>query len=330
MRKMKRIILIGYFFVALTAKSQQIPQYSQFQRNQFMANPAAAGIYDFIDVTLAGRWQWLGVEDAPRSSYLAFSVPLNFKPRYYNPGIRTSAGQVENPKIQTGKLKHTVGGQIIADQYGAFRKLSFLGTYALHIPMNKDYNLSFGLNAGLSNNSFLADKAQVLNLIDPSLTYTDNTYTNFIANQSNKYIMDLSAGLYLYGKGFYLGISSQQLTRDFVEFGQGTANFNPQMHYNIMTGYRFKVNEDFTLTPNVMAKYMAPAPLSLDFNLQAEYKEWIWGGIGYRHTDAVIGMFGLNISNRFKLGYSFDFSISKFQNFSSGGHELVLGLMLGR
>jgi hypothetical protein len=38
----------------------------------------------------------------------------------------------------------------------------------------------------------------------------------------------------------------------------------------------------------------------------------------------------LNISNRFKLGYSFDFSISKFKNYSSGGHELVLGLMLGR
>lgn len=97
-----------------------------------------------------------------------------------------------------------------------------------------------------------------------------------------------------------------------------------------MSGYQIRINEDFTLTPNVMAKYMAPAPVSLDFNLQAEYKEWIWGGLGYRHTDAIIGMFGLNIYNRFKLGYSFDFSISKFKNFSSGGHELVLGVLLGR
>jgi type IX secretion system PorP/SprF family membrane protein len=327
---MNKILFLLLITRAFSSFSQQIPQYSQFHRNQFMANPAAAGIYDFIDVTLAGRWQWLGVEDAPRSSYLAFSVPLNFKPRYYNPGIRTSAGKVENPKINTGRLKHTVGGQIIADHYGAFRKLSFLGTYALHIPMNKNYNLSFGLKAGLSNNAFLADKAQVLNLIDPSLNYTDNTYTNFIANQSNKYIMDLSAGLYFYGQGFYFGVSSQQLTRDFVEFGTGTANFIPQMHYNVMSGYQIRINEDFTLTPNVMAKYMAPAPVSLDFNIQAEYKEWIWGGLGYRHTDAIIGMFGLNINNRFKLGYSFDFSISKFKNFSSGGHELVLGVLLGR
>jgi type IX secretion system PorP/SprF family membrane protein len=327
---MKKIVFFSFVVITFFTSAQQIPQYSQFHRNQFMANPAAAGIYDFIDVTLAGRWQWLGVEDAPRTSYLALSVPLSFKPKYYNPGIRTSAGQLENPKINTGKLKHTVGGQMIADQYGAFRKLSFLGTYALHIPMNQNYNLSFGVKAGLSNNAFLADKAQVLNLVDPSLTYTDNTYTNFVANQSNKYIMDLSAGLYFYGKGFYLGVSSQQLTRDFVEFGQGTANFNPQMHYNIMTGYKIKLNEELSLTPNLMAKYMAPAPVSIDFNMQVEYKEWLWGGLGYRHTDAVVGMFGLNISNRFKLGYSFDFSISKFKNYSSGGHELVLGLMLGR
>jgi type IX secretion system PorP/SprF family membrane protein len=295
-----------------------------------MANPAAAGIYDFADLTIAGRWQWLGVQDAPRTSYFGFSVPLSFKPKYYNPGIRTSKGPIENPKISTGQTKHVVGGQVIADQYGAFRKLSFLATYALHIPINKSFNLSFGLKGGLSNNAFLADKAQVLNLVDPSQAYTDNTYTNFVANQSNKFIMDLSAGFYFYGKGFYLGISSHQLTKNFVEFGQGTANFNPQMHYNIITGYKININENFTLTPNLMVKYMFPAPPSIDFVTQAEYKEWLWFGLGYRHTDAILGMFGLNISNRFKLGYSFDFSISKFKSYSSGGHELVLGLMLGR
>ena len=100
---MRKILSISFIALGFQLVAQQIPQYSQFHRNQFMANPAAAGIYDFIDVTLAGRWQWLGVEDAPRTSYLAFSVPLNFKPKYYNPGIRTRAGQLENPKINTGK-----------------------------------------------------------------------------------------------------------------------------------------------------------------------------------------------------------------------------------
>ena len=91
--------------------------------------------------------------DSPKTSYLAFSVPVRFKPKYYNPGIRTS-GPVQNPEIKTGKLKHTFGGQLLADQYGAFRKFSFSGTYALHVPMTKKINLSFGVKTGFSNNSF--------------------------------------------------------------------------------------------------------------------------------------------------------------------------------
>ena len=272
----------------------------------------------------------MGVADAPRTSYLAVSVPLNFKPKFYNPGIRTSGGTKSNPEIKTGKLKHTVGGQLLADQYGAFRKLSFSGTYALHLPLSKSMNLSFGLKLGLSSNNFLTDKAQVLNVVNTALNYSDPTYTNFLSNQSSKQILDIGSGLYLYGKGFFIGVSADQLTRDLVEFGSGTANFNPQIHYQVITGYKIKAGENWSITPSVLAKYMNPAPISIDANLQAEYNEWLWFGLGYRHTDAVIGMLGMNISERFKFGYSYDFSLSKFNNFTSGGHELTLGIMLGR
>jgi hypothetical protein len=92
-----------------------------------MINPAAAGVYDFVDLTLSGRWQWLGVQDAPRTSYFAFSVPVRFKPKFYNPGIRTSSGIVENPDIKTGKLKHTFGGQLWPINMEHSEKCLFLG-----------------------------------------------------------------------------------------------------------------------------------------------------------------------------------------------------------
>jgi type IX secretion system PorP/SprF family membrane protein len=191
--------------------------------------------------------------------------------------------------------------------------------------------LSFGVKAGLSNNSFLADQAQVLNIMAPDQNqYNDDTYTDFIKNQSNKYIMDVGAGLYLYSKNLFFGIAAEQLTRDMVEFGQGTANFDPQLHYSILGGYKIPINNKFTLTPGFLIKYMTPAPVSIDANIQLEYKNWLWMTLGYRHTDAVIAMVGMNISKRFKFGYSYDFSISRFNSYSSGGHELTLGLMIGR
>ena len=328
---MKNLTFIIILFATSIVLGQQTPQYSQYQRNQFMVNPAAAGVYDFVDITMSGRWQWLGVPDAPRTSYLAFSVPLKFEPKYYNPGIRTSSGIVENPEVKTGKLKHTVGGQLLADQYGAFRKMAISGTYALHIPMTKKLNLSFGIKAGLSNNTFFADQAQVLNIMAPNQNqYIDNTYDNFVQNQSNKYLMDMGAGLYMYSKKLFVGVAAEQLTRDLVQFGQGTANFNPQIHFNLIAGYKIPAGENLTVSPSILLKYMSPAPISIDGNIQFEYKEWLWLTMGYRHTDALVVMAGMNISERFKVGYSYDYSLSRFNEFSSGGHELTLGLMLGR
>lgn len=328
---MKRILVILSLVVSVNSFSQQIPQYSQYLRNQFMVNPAAAGVYDFVDVTMGGRWQWMGFGDEPRTAYLSVTSPVTRKPRpKYNPALRTSNGPVRNPEIKTGKFKHALGGQLIADQYGAFKKLQFSGTYALHLPITKKMNLSFGTRLGLSNNTFLKDKAQVLNVIDAGQGYTDQTYDGFIANQSSRYIMDLGVGLYLYSKKGFFGISADQLTKDLVEFGTGTANFNSQMHFNATAGMKFPLNENLTLTPAVLVKYMSPSPVSVEGSLQLEYKEWLWMGTSYRHKDAIVGMVGLNISDRFKFGYSYDFSLSRFNDFSGGGHEIVLGLMLGR
>lgn len=331
--KMKKILLIFSLVIVGNIFAQQIPQYSQYLRNQYMVNPAAAGVYDFTDITLSGRWQWVGFDNSPKTAYLSGSTILGKKKRVpYNPAFRVSQGPVRNPEIKTGKLKHAVGGQILADQYGAFRRMNFSGTYAVHLPVSKNYNLSFGTKIGLSNNTFLQDKAVVLNQQDPFSNYNggDAEYDAYIKNQSNKFIMDIGAGFYFYSNKMFVGVSADHLSKDFVEFGSGTANFNTQMHYNLTGGIKLPVNDNISLMPALLVKFMNPAPVSIEGSLQVEYKEWLWAGVSYRHTDAIVGMVGLNVSERFKFGYSYDFSLSRFNTVSTGSHEIVLGLMLGR
>ena len=329
---MKKIIILIAIGFAGNLFSQQIPQYSQYLRNQFMVNPGAAGVYDFTDITLSGRWQWLGFgnKTEPMTAYASFSTLLKnrVKPKY-NPAFRTSM-VVPNPPVSTGKLKHAVGGQLLVDQYGAFRRMNFAGTYAIHLPISEKYNVSFGTRLGLSNNTFLSDRAVVLNTIDPTLAYAggDAEYDAYTKNQGSKFIMDIGAGLYLYSDKLFFGVSADHLSKDMVEFGSGTANFNTQLHYTILAGYKIPVNEEFTLTPAVLIKNMRPAPFSVEGTLMAEYKEWMWFGLSYRHKDAVVGMFGMNLSEQWKIGYSYDYSISYMGKVSSGGHELVLGIML--
>lgn len=327
---MKKLIVFIGLSCTLGSFAQQMPQYSQYLRNQYMVNPAAAGVYDFVDITASGRWQWMGFGDEPRTAYLSICSPLTRNPKpKYNPALRISNGPVRNPEIKTGKIKHAVGGQLIADQYGAFKRMSVAGTYAIHLPVSKNFNLAFGTRIGLSNNTFLKDKAQVLNVVDATQGYSDPTYDGFIANSSSINMLGIDAGFYLYSRNSFFGVSADQLTKDMVSFGSGTANFNSQMHFKATAGVKFPLNQNLSLTPAILVKYMAPAPVSIEGSLQLEYKEWLWAGVSYRHTDAIIGMVGLNISKMFKFGYSYDFSLSRFNDFSGGGHEIVLGIMLG-
>jgi type IX secretion system PorP/SprF family membrane protein len=329
---MRKILLLPILIVTQWSAAQQLPQFSQYNRNQFMVNPAAAGMYDFLDVTIGGRSQWLGATNAPLTAYAYASTVLSRNKTRYNPSLRTSYGPIASPKVNTGKLKHAVGGQVIADQYGAFRDISFAGTYAIHLPVSRDFNMSFGAKLGLSNSSFLQDRAQVLSQMSgySGPVVTDATYENYLTNQSSLNFMEIGAGLFFYSNKMYAGIAADQLSRNAISFGSGTANFDPQFHFNFTAGYRFDLTDEWTFMPSLLMKLMPPAPTSIEGSLQFEYKRWLWFAASYRHQDAIVGMLGCNLSERFKIGYSYDFSITEFNNYSSGGHEVILGLMLGR
>ena len=326
---MRYLYIVLILFVCVgEIEAQQLPQISQYLRNQYMINPGAAGVYDFTDVTLGGRLQWAGLADAPKTSYLAASAPLStFTKRgrsRYNPGLRNSSGVAKNPEINTGKLKHAVGLQAIADQFGAFRKINVSGTYAIHIPVLDNYNLSFGTNVGIVSNTFLQDRAVVA---DASL---DNTYSTFVSNNGNVNTLNVGAGLYFYSNELFFGVAADQLTQDLVTFGSGTANFDPRMHFNLTGGYKFHIGENYSITPAFLMKYILPVNPTIEGSVQFEYKEWIWAAVSYRHKDALVGMVGMNLSNRFKIGYSFDYTLSDINYYASSGHELILGIMLGR
>jgi len=326
---MRKILVILAISVCSISIGQQIPQFSQYFRNQNLVNPAATGVYDFLDITAGGRMQWLGFKDAPMTSYLYGSSVVNKKTKSrYNPSIRIANNVVPNPEVKTGKLKHAVGGLFLVDQYGAYRQLKLAGTYSLHIPMTEEINLSFGTSLGLSNRAFLQDKVQTLDVMTLSGPI-DQAYSNY-SQQANQNTVDLGFGLYLYSNDFFAGLSVEQVTKDLISFESGYANYDPRMYFNALAGYKFELTDNLTVMPTIMAKYMRTAPLSIEGSFQLEYNESMWFGMSYRKSDAIVLMAGMNISEKYKFGYSFDYSVSEFNSHSSFGHEIVLGIMLGR
>ena len=237
---------------------------------------------------------------------------------------------VKHPNMRMGGgSSHCVGVQLVGDQYGPFRTFKIAGTYAYHIGLSQDYRLSFGLNAGLSSRSFQADKAQVLSVLT-NTGYYDASYATYSGNQSSQYNLDMEAGIYFYGKGAFAGFAANQLTGDLVKFGNRLSNFDPKIHYFFTGGYQFTINPRVKLTAATMMKYIPRAPFSMELTVRGEFRDQFWTGVSYRFGDAVVAMFGVELKNKFRLGYSFDLSVSKLIRYNSGGHEVVIGLMLGK
>lgn len=317
------LIFIGV--ISSVVNAQQIPQYSQYMKNPYLVNPGAAGQQNYIDVTAGGRLQWLGFSNAPATMYVFASSVLGPKRSKYNPSVKVNYGAVRNPQaIYNAQRKHALGGSMIVDQYGAFQYIKATATYAFHLPVTDKMYLSFGANLGFSNRSFLKSRAQTLS----SMTGvgSDVSYDTY-ASQGDLNMLDIGVGLYLYSNNLYVGITGDQLTKDFIRFGNGS-NIDPRMHFNLVAGYKFALSNSMTLTPSVLAKYIKPSPLSIEGSLMFEWNERVWYGASYRYQDAVVAFVGMNITSRLKFGYSFDFSTSRFNKHSFGGHELNIGLML--
>lgn len=197
----------------------------------------------------------------------------------------------------------------------------------MHLPISRDYKLSFGTNAGLSSHTFLSDKAQVLSVLT-SNGMNDPIY-NTKVNTGAQYIMDIDAGMYLYGNGFYAGVAGMNLTRDLVRFGNLNTTFAPVLHLYGSLGYRFAVNNRLDVTPGLLVKYVQNTLVSAEANILFDFSKSYWFGATYRHMDAVGFLAGASINEKFRIGYSFDLSISRLISYNSGGHELVLSYIFG-
>ena len=63
----------------ITSFAQQDPQFSQYQFNQMVINPAYAGSRDALSAVVNVRQQWSGFDGAPRTQAFSLHGPLKKK-----------------------------------------------------------------------------------------------------------------------------------------------------------------------------------------------------------------------------------------------------------
>jgi len=308
------------------AFAQQKPQYTQYIFNQYLLNPALSGIENYVDFKAGYRKQWAGINDAPQTTFVSAHWALGDNQLWSN-ALTSFPEQTGNPmdrnymqNYSSSPSHHGMGATAVLDKTGPIKRLDANVTYAYHLQLSNNFNLSAGVAAGLSSISLDINALTFENAYEPSLTRA-------IVNQLRP---DLSLGLWLYGSRIFAGISAQQILPQKLSFS-GDEAYNQGKavpHFFATTGYKFFVDEDIALIPSIMVKYVQPAPVSIDLNAKMAFKDKFWLGGSYRKEDSFSVMAGFNIGKALNLTYSYDFTTSDLNQVSNGSHEIVLGLML--
>lgn len=309
-----------YFFLLLSCcitislKAQQDSQFTQYIFNGLHINPAYAGTKGDLYVQSFYRAQWQGIKGAPRT----FSIAAD-------------------DAFKEGKVG--LGMIISNDQIGAQSNLSAFANYAYHLNLNDNESstLSFGLAAGMMQLG-----------IDGSLLLANNPGDMTIPFTSQTQVFpDARLGVYFSNDNYYAGFSATNVLAKYMSNSKDGELLLPipQPHFYLTAGALFTVNEDVDFKPSFLIKDDTRGPVSLDLNAFFLLKERVWLGGFYRSsynihnrnlqkdlpTNNSIGlMTEIFATPDIRIGYSYDYSIDKLQNYNAGSHEISVGFYINK
>lgn len=331
---MKKIFyLVVFVAICKTSNAQQKPYYTQYILNNYILNPAVTGIENYFDLKLSYRKQWEGLDGAPVTSYLTIHGPIG------KTDERTSATSFEkvdgNPykskalvNDEPASAHHGVGFSMISDKTGYISRTTVCASYAYHLPINNTMMLSAGFMGGITNVSM--DKSKIvwgsLNPNDPAVGINNG--------EIMKTMPELGAGLWLYGKNFFLGTSVLNIVPGKFRLVQNDKygdSFKP--HLFLQGGYRYFASEDISILPSFAIQNISPLPTFIHANVKLQYQDLVWLGGGYRINDELSGiafMSGINLGHKLNVSYSYNSTPNqRLNNYVGNTHEIVIGLVLG-
>lgn len=269
--------------------AQQDPQYSHYMFNNFVLNPAVAGSKESLSILGLFRTQFVGLDGGPQTQTISAHMPIQ--------------------SISSG-----VGLHIINDEIGFETNLNFAASYAYKYQFTNG-SLSSGVSVGMIQRS-----------LDGSKFKTSDPGNDPLVPKGNVSAItpDVALGVLYNTESFYIGLSATHLNRGRLAFDlPNTSEYRNQIHYYATGGYNWELGSVIDVKPSVLFKYTKS--FQTDINTMVFYNQKFWGGVSYRLNDALIGLLGFNLTEKLKVSYSYDYTLSKLNLQSNGSHEILLG-----
>lgn len=288
----KYITLLSFLLLAFSSQAQQDAQYTQFMLNKLYFNPAYAGAKKDLCISCLYRKQWIGIERAPQTATL-------------------------NAHGSVWKNRIGLGLSVTYDQIGFTDKVDIETSYSYIIRFKNESFLSLGLRGSVSYMQIRWDEANPTQAFDNSIP----------GAATSKVLPNFGAGVYYQAKHWYAGFSVPHILPTKLDFSTvSTSNIEPllQPHFFLMGGLSFDIAKNVEIQPNVMFKYVVNAPLDMDINLSFVFFQKILAGVTYRLGDSVDFLLQWRIMRGLQIGFAYDISVTKLQQYNAGTIEAML------
>ena len=301
----KQILIVVLVVFSSQTILAQDPTFTQFYANPIYLNPAFAGSNNCPRFAVNYRNEW-----------------PNLSGNY----VTTSASYDQYVKNISGGI----GVLITNDQQGKGTiQTSMLGlVYSYHVKVNRKFSLMFGARASWYQKTLDWDKLTFGAMLDPRKGFIYSS--GDVPRGGKRGFFDASAGVLGYSKNFFFGFAAHHLNEPNESMIIGNSKLPMRLtgHVGaeIKLGKKSRYNNGTSIMPNIIYQYQQGFQ-ELCIGTYIKHNVFTTG-IWFRNKDAFIVSLGINSKN-FKIGYSYDITVSKLNNGTShGSHEISLGLNL--
>jgi type IX secretion system PorP/SprF family membrane protein len=308
MKSIQKALLLFILLSGSSGGKAQDIVYSQFYANPVYLNPALAGSKVDQRITLNYRNQWPGIQ----KGYISYSATWD---QHFD-AISGALGVMVNTDVAGG---------------GVYNRFSTSGIYAYRFNATKNIDIKAAIQVGYVQYKLDWDKLVLGDqMIDISTGTLEPTH-DYLPPRLTIGNVDFSTGLLAGYKGSaFLGVAVNHLTRPDISFYETGSN-RIDLRWTVHTGMLIDFNQgmdgadlrNFSISPNIV--YVQQGKFhQLNAGMYVNNYPFV-AGLWMRHNfgnpDAFIVLLGFQ-QKSYKIGYSFDYTISRLTIRTGGAHEI--------